>query len=316
MSKRLSNDHPSKHPMFWSVLAVSMVILLHGCSLRQMAVDRVGDAIASGGSAYERDEDIVLVGDALPFSLKLLDSLIDQSPRHRGLLLAASRGYLLYAYGYVGAEAERVSPSDLDQAAGYRLRARNLYLRAFSYSVRGLDAAYPGLGQDLSLNPEVAVRKVGEADRALDVALLHAAAANLALAIASDKQDVTMLARLPEVDALLGRALELDEAWNDGALHELAMSWLSSKPGLRQENGIEHHYSRALELSGGRRASIYLGYAEAVKLPAQDRAGFVASANQALAVNLEDSPDLRLVNALAQKRARWLLGRLDELFLE
>ena len=38
---------------------------------------------------YETDDDLVLVGDALPFGLKLTESLLAQSPNHRGLLLTA-----------------------------------------------------------------------------------------------------------------------------------------------------------------------------------------------------------------------------------
>jgi len=293
-----------------------LACLLQGCSLRQMAIDSIGDSIASGGSVFEREDDIVLVGQALPFSLKFLESLIDQSPRHRGLLLSASRGYLLYAYAYVGEEAEQFADRDLERAAAARGRAHRLYLRAHDYALRGLETAYPGLRAAMAGDPTDAVGRVLGTDRALDVALLHAAAASLALAIATDKQDAAMLARLAEVDAYLARALELDEAWNAGALHELAVSWLSSRPGLRSTAAIEQHYARALALSGGQRAGLYVGYAEAVKIPAQNRQEFVQLMNQALAVERDANPDNRLQNSLAQRRARWLLGRLDELFLE
>jgi predicted anti-sigma-YlaC factor YlaD len=36
---------------------------------------------------------------------------------------------------------------------------------------------------------------------------------------------------------------------------------------------------------------------------------------RALAVNPDSRPSNRLANLLAQRRARWLLGRIDELFL-
>ncbi len=287
-----------------------------GCSIRQLAVNAVGDSLASGGSVYERDDDVVLIGDALPFSLKLLDSLLAQSPRHRGLLLSASRGYLLYSYAYVDEAADRLAATDLDQAKPVRARAHRLYLRAHDYAVRGLEVSYPGLHQEIARDPAQAVRRVGGSDRATDVTLLHSAAATLALAIASDKQDAAMLARLPEVDAYLARALELDEAWNAGALHELAVTWLAARPGLHRSESIDQHYARALELSGGHRAGVYVGYAEAVMVPAQKRDEFVHLMNLALAVQLDAAPDERLINALAQRRARWLLGHLDELFLE
>lgn len=51
-----------------------------GCSLRTYAINTVGDALASGNSVYETDDDIELVGSALPFGLKLTESLLAQSP--------------------------------------------------------------------------------------------------------------------------------------------------------------------------------------------------------------------------------------------
>ncbi|MCK5622107.1 MAG: hypothetical protein KAJ11_07455, partial [Alphaproteobacteria bacterium] len=66
-----------------------------------IAVDTLGDMLASGDSVFTEDDDIELIGEALPFSLKLVESLLAESPDHRGLLLAAARGYVLYSYAYV-----------------------------------------------------------------------------------------------------------------------------------------------------------------------------------------------------------------------
>jgi predicted anti-sigma-YlaC factor YlaD len=295
---------------------LTLVFALQGCAIRQYAINTIGDSIASGSSVYESDDDIELVGDALPFGLKTLDSLIAKSPKHRGLLLAASRGYLLYAYAYVDYEADRIVESDFERGKQGHARAHRLYLRAFDYAMRGLEAGYPGIREEMVVNPAKALQRVGRENMATDVALLYSAAATLGLAIASDKQDPAMLARLPEVDALIARALELDEAWNDGALHELAMMWLSARPGVPDTVAIERHYARALELSGGKRASVYVTYAEAVMVREQKRSEFVQLMNQALAVPLDADPRHKLLNALAHRRARWQLTRLDQLFLE
>jgi predicted anti-sigma-YlaC factor YlaD len=36
----------------------------------------------------------------------------------------------------------------------------------------------------------------------------------------------------------------------------------------------------------------------------------------ALAVNVDAAPEYRLANIVAQQRARWLLSRIDDLFVE
>ena len=107
--------------------------------MKTYAINKVGDALAEGDSVYETDDDLVLVGDALPFGLKLTESLLAQSPNHRGLLLTAARGFVLYSYAYVDYAASVAAEEDLDQARELRARARRLYLRALQYAIRGLE---------------------------------------------------------------------------------------------------------------------------------------------------------------------------------
>jgi hypothetical protein len=295
------------------LVAAAGLVALEGCSVRQMAIDTLGDALASGGSVYEADADAVLVGDALPFSLKLLDSLIAESPRHRGLLVAGSRAYLLYAYGYVGFAADRIARQDVDHAKPLRDRARELALRAHGYALRGLELGHAGLAAGVAADADAALRAVTDAR---DVDLLFAAAASLAVAIGNAKADAALLARLPEVDALLARALALDEAWNDGALHELAVSWQAARPGMSDRRAIDAHYQRALVLSRGTRAVLFVAYAEAVAVRDQDRRKFDSLVARALAVDAEARPQERLLDALAKARARWLAGLAEHLFVE
>src|SRR5437764_9803971 len=93
-----------------SLLVLAIVAGLSGCSIRQYALDNVSDALASGGSAFAVDDDPELVRAAAPFSLKLTESLIEENPRHAGLLLAAARGSTHYASAFVLQE-----PSELDE---------------------------------------------------------------------------------------------------------------------------------------------------------------------------------------------------------
>jgi predicted anti-sigma-YlaC factor YlaD len=63
-------------------------------------------------------------------------------------------------------------------------------------------------------------------------------------------------------------------------------------------------------------AGLYIAYAEAVALPAQNKAEFRGMLEKALAVNPDLVPRDRLANLISQRRARWLLDRADELFLD
>lgn len=311
--------HYKDNEMQVFVRLVSLLTLLAfsaGCSVKRYAINQVGDILASSGSIYESDEDIEFVGEALPFSLKLVESLIEESPNHRGLLLAAARGFTVYSYAYVDFDAQVIADESFERAREQRERARAFYLRAHRYAIRGLDLFYPGFGATLVRDPEAAVRIV-EPKKAKEILpFLYWGAASLGLAIASAKNDAAMLARIPEVEALLDRSLELDEAWDEGALHEFYVTLAGAKSGAVDVDLVRRHYQRALELSGGRRASVYLAYAETVCVPGQRAAEFRDLVNLALSVDPNAEPESRLTNLVAQRRAKWLLSRIDELFLE
>jgi predicted anti-sigma-YlaC factor YlaD len=311
----MKRKSPGSHGVGVGAIALG-ALLASGCSIKKYAVNQVGDVLASGGSVFESDPDLELVADALPFSLKLVESLLAESPEHRGLLLAASRGYTVYTYAFVHFDAEVRAQEDLDEARRLRERARDLYLRAHRYGLRGLDLLYPRLGETLTGDPEGATRLIGERPKKDVLPLLYWTAASLGLAISTAKNDASLLARVPEVEALLDRALELDESWDEGTLHEFSITLAGAKGGELDLDSLRRHYDRALALSHGKRASLFLVYAETVSVPAQNAREFRDLLSRALTVDLDARPELRFANGLAHRRARWLLERIDELFLE
>ena len=302
------------HSLFL-VFFTLLLPLSSACSVRRYAINMVGDALASGNSVYESEEDIELVGQALPFGLKLTETLLGESPRHPGLLITACRGYVLYSYAFVDYPAELAEEEDLDRARALQSRARKFYLRAHSYCMRGLERWYPGLENAMMTDPRGAVSRTLEKKRKRDLPFLYWTAAALGLAISTSRGDASMLARLPEVEALLDRALDLDEGWNNGSLYEFKVQLAGSKVGEFDELEITQNYQRALALSSGRHAGLFVTYAEALAIPNQDRDLFLALINRALSVDPDVEPENRLINLLAQRRAQFILDRMDDLIL-
>ncbi|MFN0067564.1 MAG: TRAP transporter TatT component family protein [Limisphaerales bacterium] len=290
-----------------------VALLAQGCSIRRLAVNKVADALAGTGTTFTSDDDPELVGDALPFGLKLMESLLAESPAHDGLLLALTRNFTQYAYAFVQFPAELREAEDLEGAREQFARARRLYLRARGYGLRGLEGRLPGFTNALAADPAAAVRRV----RREDVPLLFWTAASWAGAIALAKDDPGLVSDLPTVEALMDRALGLDEAWELGAIHEFMIVFEMSRT-TRPGDPVPRaraHFERALELSGGRLAGPFLNWAESVCIPTEDRVGFEQSLRAALAIDPDVDPPNRLANLLLQRRARWLLGQVDNLFL-
>jgi predicted anti-sigma-YlaC factor YlaD len=289
-------------------------LMLSGCSLQRFAADRLGDALAKGSSVYAADDDPDLVGAALPFGLKTIESLLVESPHNKGLLLAAASGFTQYAYAFVQTEADIAEDTDMMRAIALRERAIRLYRRAMGYGVRGLEEVQPGIQQLLRTDPRAALAPF----RKQDVPQLYWTAAAWGAAISLNKTDSELGAGLPLVEALVRRALELDETFALGTIYDFFIAFEGGRPaaGGGSIERARKSLARAVELSRGRRAAPLVTFAETVDVSLQDRAEFEKLLNQALAVDVNAVPDQRLANVIAQRRARWLLSRMDRLFVE
>jgi hypothetical protein len=68
----------------WRTAWILAIPLASCCSVQQFVINRVGDALTDGGTVYAQDNDPELVAAATPFGLKLTESLLAESPNHRG----------------------------------------------------------------------------------------------------------------------------------------------------------------------------------------------------------------------------------------
>lgn len=294
------------------VLGAILFATQTGCSIKTMAVNMIGDALASGGSTFASDDDPELVKTAVPFSLKLMESLLAESPRHKGLLVATAGGFTQYSYGFVQQEADEVEDEDLDAAFTMRERAKRLYLRARDYGLRGLEVNHRGFQAALRKDPDAAV---GVA-KSGDVPLLYWTAASWAAAISLAKDDTNLMADLPVVQAMIDRALVLNESFEHGAIHSFLITYeMSSSRYPDAADRARNHFERAMELNGGQQAAPLVALAEAVALAEHDRAEFEDLLDRALAINADAAPEWRLANLIYQRRARWLLQRIEGWFL-
>jgi len=295
--------------------AVMLVIavLASGCSVERFATNRLADALAASGTTYAADEDPELVEEALPFSLKLMESVLGETPEHRGLLSATAAAFTQYAYAFVQQDGDALALEDTDKAWDAWNRARKLYLRARDYGLRGLETAHRGFGQALRADHAAGARMAGKED----VDLLYWTALSWAAAISLGKDDPALVADLAVVSALVDRALALDEGWDRGAIHSFLITYSMVRPDeLGDRSAIaQRHFDRAVELSQGRAAGPHVSWAEAVCLPREDRGCFDRAIAQAGKVDPDAEPSMRLANTVMQRRAIWLQANVDHWIL-
>ena len=296
-----------------ALLMLTFVVLVApGCALKKIAINSVADSLAQSGDTFASDPDPELIRAAVPFSLKLVESLLAEVPKHRGLLLTACSGFTQYAYAFVDSDAEMAKLDDYNRHVKLQDRARKMYLRGRDYCLRSLELGYPGITERFNGDPEMAVAVLQKKD----VPLMYWTGAAWGKAVALSLDRPALAGDFPIVQALIRRALALDESFGSGAIHEVMISLeaLPEDMGGNRDRARQH-YLRAIELTKGHSAGVHVSYAMGVLLPQQKREEFVTLINQALAVDVDREPALRLANILAQQYAQYLLDHLDELFL-
>jgi predicted anti-sigma-YlaC factor YlaD len=298
-----------------SLLAVLLLLglAISGCSIRTLAINSLADALADSGDSFASDEDPELVGAALPFALKTIESLLQEAPEHRGLLLSACSGFTQYGYAFVETRAEEIELDDYLEAERQRERALKLYLRGRDYCLRSLELDHPGISGRLRRYPQEAAAELSAKE--IDLAYWTGASWGSAISVGIHRPEI--VGDVQAVQALMARALAIDERYSDGAVHEalISIEALPETMGGSPERA-RRHYERAVELSAGSSASPYVALAATITVSEQNRGEFVDLLERALAVDPDREPSRRLANIVAQRRAELLLERADDLFLE
>jgi len=295
------------------VFAVTVLLFAVSSTGCAVMINKMGEALVSGNSVYATDDDPDLVWEAVPFGLKTIEGLLMQAPKNEKLLLAASSGFTQYGYGHLQQDADFIEANDLAAATALRTRARKMYLRALDYGFRGLEIDVPNFRALLQKDPQAAVSKL----RKTHVPLMYWTANAWGAAISISKDDSELAADQNLVETLMRRALALDEAWERGSIHDFFISYEGGRASIGGSlTKAREHFERAMQFSQGTRVAPLVNYAETVSVSTQNKKEFQGLLEEALAFDTNKAPETRVANLIAQRRAKWLLGRIAELFVE
>ncbi|MBD3393574.1 MAG: hypothetical protein GF418_15680 [Chitinivibrionales bacterium] len=306
------------HKRIFRSLALFLAIAFlfeSGCSIKKLALNKVASALtAEGGTVWTGDNDPVLVSEALPFALKMYESLLEALPENQDLLIATGKAFCMYAYAFVQSPADTLSDMRIEARTARYARAKKLYLRARAYLLRAAELRYPGFNDLLESHyTDSALAMTGTAD----TTLLYWTGASWMGAFTADKFDMSLAVNMKKPVAFIQRVLDLADGYGDGAAHEFFISYYGSMPQSMggSEEKSRMHFARALELSAGTKAGPYVSLATSVCVKNQDVEEFTGLLHKALAVDIDASPQNRLANVLSQEKARWLLANVENFFL-
>jgi predicted anti-sigma-YlaC factor YlaD len=292
------------------------VAAFNGCSIKKMALNMVADTLTgeSNSTVFTGDNDPELVGDALPFAIKMYESLLASNPNHRGLQLTTGSLYVMYANAFLHNPAGMLTDEEYKKQEFLMQRAKNLYLRGRNMLLNALDKKYPGFRDKLDR------RKFADAvapTRKKDIELLYWAGAGWMGAFAIDPFDMKLGLTLPGAEALMKRVLELDKNFGEGGIHNFYVLYFGSLPEYMGGSfeKARKHFKLAVESSGGKSSSPYISLATTVSVKDQDVEEFRQLLKKVLAMDPDADPENRLLNTLNHRKARWLLDHEEDFFL-
>lgn len=307
-------QHPIRSRLFNLYSILLLGIILSGCSPKQILYNQLSSTFDSVGSVYMTENDPELVREAFPFNLKTIDILISENPESVSLLTLGASSYTMYAYAFIMEDADRTIVDNYTEGRELYHRAQNLFQRAFEYGLQGLRQIQPDIASLLINRPTSESYFTSE-----DVPLLYWTGAALGGTISASQADPLWVIRLPELGWLFQQALNLQPDWNDGALYSAMISYSTSRVDYtwtKAEEQARHYFDLAMSASQGSDASLYVTRAEAITIHNQNRDEFRSLLQSALQIDVDEYPQKRLSNILAQSRAEWLLSREEELFYE
>jgi hypothetical protein len=277
--------------------------------LRRLGVACLAAAIVAGCSSLGRiagdtltgailnQDDPALVESGLPAYLLLVDGLIAQRPESTGLLSAGAQLFALYG--------SRFAPPD---------RAIALTAKARRYGERAICLAHAPACQWSGAEYSRLVGELEDVDEK-NIGPLYSYAVSWLSQLDATSEDWTAVAELPWVEAVLERALALDETYEKGALHgylgilnSLRPPALGGKPDVARA-----HFERAIELSQGRDLSIKVEYARRYARLVFDQELHDRLLTEVLNAPV-NAPLYTLFNVLAKQEAQTLLSTSKEYF--
>ena len=217
-----------------------------------------------------------------------------------------------YGYGILLEKSDRLIDEDYYLGIEKAQEAYQEFKDAKEIGLSILQNTYPDFNNWLSNNERCDFIE----DDIFDLYWLGAAYGG---AIRSSRGNPFEIVNLPKVGKLFQTAISMNPDWGRGALYSAMMSYTSSRPDLFGEilkDSVTFYYSKAINASDSLDAGPFVSYAESIDKKFQQKDAFEQKLQFVIDMDVEKDKDFRLSNIISQERAKWLLLKKSEYFLE
>jgi len=280
-------------------LLLAAALVTQGCTIQSLALRSVDGMFDNTVSALMREGDLRFAESAIAGDLKLLEGVVDSDPTNVKYLQLACMGYASYALAF----------AEDDPA-----RALLFYSRAQGYGVRGLEIR--GIPKNAFTADEATMRAaLGKLQKG-DVPLVFWTANAWGSAIGLQPNEPEAIADIPTANALMTWVKEREpDFFYGGPFLYFGVYYASYPPALGGRPDLaKENFDSALASGKGRFLMTDVLYARTYAVETQDRTLFEKLLTRVADAPTDLLPEQGLANAVAQKRARQLLARAEELF--
>lgn len=298
-----------------SLIASVLVLFFTGCDFQAFAVKATARTTARASIALESHWDYELATSTMPGSIIQFEGMLTIVPDDEVIILTLMRAYVGYTYAVVEDLAEIAeAEGDYETALYQRDRSRYLYQRAKDLGMYLLSLKKDGMQEAMAEGVEgfeAWLQKNFKKEE--DAAYLLWTGYAWGNWINASKDDMTAVADLPYVAAIVDHSRELDDTYYNGAAYMmLAMITVNGmSPDLEL---AEDYFRRAIEISGGGNLLTIVNMGRFFATKKNDRALFVELMRRVLEAQ-DGIPSARFTNMVAKRRAARYLMQIDELFL-
>jgi len=286
-----------------TLLPLLIFFSLAGCVPTKQA--RVAAAAYTAEDVFQaavKQPDPTIVRRGSPAYLMLVDGLIEANPDNGELLTAGCHSYTSYASSFI----EDTNPA----------KAAILYAKAKHYGFRALSAE-GNFQQAASGSLDRFSTLLGKYERD-DVPALFCTGSAWAKWISLNLDSVAALADMPMLEATMKRVIELDGSYHYGSPHVLMAVYLAVKPPMLGGDlaKAKDHFDRAFALGGDKLLSAKVRFARYYAVGVKDRDLFEKTLHEVIEAPVDQVAELTLSNSLAKEKARELLEKADEYFVD
>jgi tetratricopeptide (TPR) repeat protein len=284
----------------WIFLSLFLISLTPAClSSKKLTVGATAILLEGVAKSSYRQPDLKLLREGMPAYLMLLDGMIETWPDNEQLLITAAQTYSSFASLFV---------EDRDKEYAKILFGRGRDYALKSLEERGLKEPFQSSFEEF----EKGLKTLGKKD----VLYLFWGATCWANWIRMNLDSIEALAELPKVQLMMQRVLELDEGYYYGGAHLFMGIWLASRPKMAGGDlkKAQEHFLKAIDLGKGKFLMAYVYYANHYARQVLDKDLFISTLQKVLETPADASPDLTLLNTIAQREAKKLLDHMEEYF--